>query len=84
MPAPSFPGDSLTLAQAARVIPGRPHVATVYRWVRSGTRGVLLESFVRGGRRFTTPAAIENFIRATTAASAGGSPQRPRVAGGAK
>ena len=61
--------EALDLRTAASRIPGRPHLSTVWRWTLKGSRGVKLESFVRGGRRFTTSAAIHRFIQATTSAS---------------
>lgn len=44
---------------------------TVWRWSRSGVRGVVLESFVSGGRRFTSREAYERFVIRTTAAANG-------------
>ncbi len=64
------PSDALSLSEAAKAIPGRPHVSTLWRWATRGVRGVRLRTFVIGGRRFTDVAAIEEFIRRTTAASA--------------
>jgi len=55
--------DAITLAQAVDYIPGRPHVATVWRWATRGTRGVRLETCIVGGRRMVTPAMIEAFLR---------------------
>jgi len=46
--------------------PNRPHIATVWRWVKRGVRGVKLETIVVGGRRYTNVAAIERFVEATT------------------
>jgi hypothetical protein len=59
----------VSIADASAIIPGTPHVATVWRWTLRGVKGARLESFIRGGRRFTTHEAIERFIRATTAAA---------------
>ena len=58
---------------------GRPNLSTVYRHFRRGCRGVCLETFVAGGRRFTTIEAIRRFIEQTTANSPGASlpPSRP-------
>jgi hypothetical protein len=46
----------------------QPHVATVYRWVTHGVRGVKLETLTVAGSRVTTLRAIERFIEATSAA----------------
>jgi len=70
--------DLLSITQAASRIPGRPHVATVHRWVHSGLQGVRLDSWKVGGKRFTSIEAIERFIAATTALSNGDSLQ-PRT-----
>ncbi len=61
----------LTISQAAKTAPGRPSVSTCWRWAMKGVRGVKLESYVRGGRRFTTADALQRFIYRTTAASDG-------------
>jgi hypothetical protein len=67
----------LTL-QAAAKLPqlrrnGRsPHIATIYRWVDRGCRGLKLESVVIGGSRCTTSEAIDRWIAAL---SAGGDTQ---------
>ena len=58
---------------------GRPNLSTVYRHFRRGCRGARLETFVAGGRRFTTIEAIARFVQRTTANSPGSSlpPSRP-------
>ena len=61
-----------TLAAAARTVTGGPvHVSTMHRWRMKGVRGVRLETFLRGGIRYTTDEAIERFFAATTAAADG-------------
>lgn len=50
-------------------IPTRPHVATVWRWIQRGVRGVRLDTVLIGGKRFTSTEAIARFIGGTTAAS---------------
>ncbi|MCR9293453.1 MAG: DUF1580 domain-containing protein [bacterium] len=65
----------ITLAKAARTLPGGPvHVSTIHRWRMKGCRGVRLETFLRGGVRHTTREALERFFTATTAAADGNSP----------
>ena len=66
----------ITLTQAAQMLPGRPHVSTLWRWYRRGIRGVRLETYVLAGRRFTSVEALERFAAATTAAANG---ERPPV-----
>ncbi len=52
----------LTLREAARYFPTRPHLATVWRWAAKGVKGVRLETVVVGGQRFTTAEACDRFI----------------------
>lgn len=49
----------------------RIHAATVWRWRIHGVRGFRLESYVVGGKVFTSKEAIRRFILATTAARNG-------------
>jgi hypothetical protein len=50
------------LCEAAKEVPGRPHVSTLIRWWQRGVRGVKLETVVVGGRRYTSVEAINRFI----------------------
>jgi hypothetical protein len=43
--------------------------STIWRWSLRGVRGVKLETFSVGSRRFTTAEAFERFVEATTAAA---------------
>ena len=61
----------LSITVAAREVPGRPHVSTIWRWVNRGIRGIKLETVMVGGRRFTSREALERFHQRITAASAG-------------
>lgn len=45
------------------------NVATIFRWANRGCRGVRLETFMVGGRRFTTVEAFGRFVAQTTAAA---------------
>ena len=63
-----------TLVPVAKIpshVPGRPHVATCWRWVQRGCRGVKLETLLVGGKRFTSLEALQRFAEATTAAADG-------------
>jgi len=51
---------------------GRLHVRTAFRWALDGAAGVVLESVVQGGQRYTTAAAVARFFAAVTAARARG------------
>lgn len=67
--------DHLSLAAASRLVPGRPHTSTLWRWCR---RGVLARSGERirlkhirlGARVFTTREALDEFGRALADADA--------------
>lgn len=54
--------DALTLSQAADFFSPVPHISCIQRWATRGTRGVKLQTWLSGGRRVTTPAAIEQFL----------------------
>jgi Protein of unknown function (DUF1580) len=57
-------GESLiSIPDACKIIPGRPHLATVYRWFTRGVRGgIKLETALVGGRRFTSREAVQRFV----------------------
>lgn len=59
-----FNQQLLTLKEASKRIPSRPHVATLWRWVNIGCRGVRLESWLIGGLRYTSVEAIDRFFAA--------------------
>ena len=49
------------MTEAAKSLPGRPHVSTLWRWFRRGIKGVKLETTVLGGRRYTSVEALQRF-----------------------
>ena len=51
---------AIPLSEAARHIPGRPHISTIWRWTLRKQNP--LRVFRVGGRTFTTAAAIDEFI----------------------
>jgi hypothetical protein len=63
----------LTLADAAAKLPKmhgkRPHIATLWRWITYGIRGVRLESRRLGGRFVTSIEALDRFGKALAEAS---------------
>jgi hypothetical protein len=56
--------QTILLKLAGSWIPGRPSVPTLFRWSLRGVRGVRLETWLVGGRRFTSRDAIARFIAA--------------------
>jgi len=65
----------LTISQAAKSLPTRPNVSTVWRWIQRGVRGVTLDSVVIGGRRLTSKEALQSFVERSTAATDGETPR---------
>jgi hypothetical protein len=63
--------ELISFTAATKVCKSRPHVATVWRWSTIGCHGVVLDSIVIGGRRFTSKEALERFISATDARAKG-------------
>ena len=59
----------ISLAQAPKSLPGRPHISTLSRWHTRGIRGICLETLVIGGKRYTSQQALQRFAEATTAAA---------------
>jgi hypothetical protein len=59
----------LSFREAAARLPGRPGLSTLHRWRLRGVRGVKLETWLIGGRRFTSQQALERFASGTTAAA---------------
>ena len=54
--------ELLSLAEASRLLPNRPHVSTLWRWCRRGVKGVRLQTVIVGGRRYTTAAFLSDFV----------------------
>jgi len=48
---------------------------TTWRWAMRGTKGIKLESFRVGGRRFTTQEAFARFVEQSTAVANGKQPK---------
>jgi hypothetical protein len=63
-------GQLVTFREAGRFLPEdfRPCYQTWWRWWRKGVKGTKLKTALLGGRRFTTRAAIEEFVSRLTAA----------------
>lgn len=58
-----------------------PSPASLHRWRLKGRFGITCQTFLRGGRRFTTPEMMAEFFAAVTAAAdAGANPQTTRSA----
>lgn len=60
--------DHITLAQAAKLAPGRPSSCAVWRWCRTGIKSrtgerIRLDHVRVGGRIFTTESELQRFFR---------------------
>jgi hypothetical protein len=57
----------LVPAAVEAVTGSRPHPSTCWRWCIKGSAGVVLKTWMVGGRRMTTPEAVQDFIARKTA-----------------
>lgn len=63
--SPALLDESLvTLTEACRLFPVPCSRPAIERWIRRGSQGVILESVLVCGRRMTSKAAIDRFVRA--------------------
>ncbi|TWT76205.1 hypothetical protein CA13_66960 [Planctomycetes bacterium CA13] len=56
--------DVVSLSQAAKELPHRPHVSTLWRWNKRGINGRKLETVAIGSRIFTSRQAVSRFLGA--------------------
>lgn len=63
--------QAIPFPKASKSIIGHPSLATLHRWRTRGVRGHRLETFLLGGRRYVTRAAIAKFIAACTSGADG-------------
>ena len=66
----------VAIQDAPKIVPGRPHVSTLYRW--AGRHRNPLETFRVGGKTFTTREAIERFIARCSGADPDRTPSTSR------
>lgn len=64
--------QGLTLAQAAKLLPGNPNPSTLWRWCRQGVGGVRLEYRRVGRQIITSRDALQRFSEELTKRDAGG------------
>jgi hypothetical protein len=66
--SPTLTSDALVpLAAVPSLLPPNmppPSAQTVHRWATSGACGLRLDAVRRGGRWFTSPKAVEEFLAA--------------------
>src|SRR5262245_28338744 len=63
--------ELISLADAAKSLPGRPSITTIWRWRSRGIAGVRLETICVGGRTYTSREALASFLERVTAAKSG-------------
>ena len=63
--------DVISMAEAAKLLPGRPNLSTIWRWYRKGRGGVRLETIKCGSKRLTSVEAIGRFVERCTAVADG-------------
>jgi hypothetical protein len=59
------------MEEAATVCAGNVSHKTIRRWATAGLRGIVLDSWFEGGRRYTSREAIQKFNAAITEARTG-------------
>lgn len=59
----------IPLTEAAKRLPGRPALSTVWRWATKGQNGIRLETRRYGRKWFTSAEALDDFARALAARS---------------
>ena len=57
--------DLVSISQAAKALPNRPHVSTVWRWTRRGIGGKKLSIIKIGGHTYTSVQALTRFLDST-------------------
>jgi hypothetical protein len=75
--------ELVLLKEAAKLLPGRPHLATLYRWAdekAGGFKGIVLSTVYVGSKRFTSKQALQQFVEAVTAQRRGPTVPTPRAA----
>jgi hypothetical protein len=61
----------IPISDVPKITPGRPNLSTIWRWRLKGVRGITLETFLSGGKRYTSVEAIRRFQSRVTAAADG-------------
>ena len=61
----------LPINQVPKALPEPPHVATVWRWIQRGVRGIKLETVLVGGKRYTSAEKLQAFVVESGSASMG-------------
>lgn len=54
-----------TIKDVSKLLPTRPHFATIWRWTSKGLRGHKLETYHIGQQALTSHEAVHRFLEAT-------------------
>lgn len=60
----------ISIKEASGLLPGRPHVSTIWRWIERGVGGHRLPCFKIGGHRYISRTDLESFIMAISGTNA--------------
>jgi hypothetical protein len=71
--------DLVPFAAGIRLLPGRPHISSGYRFISRGCRGIRLQTVVVGGRRYVSRRALRQFVHDVTVAANGNTPPPPHA-----
>ena len=61
--------EAIPLGEIVKIMPGRPHLSTVYRWAHR--KQAPLETIRIGGERYTSEEALSRYFQRKTAAADG-------------
>jgi hypothetical protein len=57
-------GEHFTINEVSKLLPGRPNVSTIWRWINKGCRGQQLATIRIGGINYIAKAELERFLSA--------------------
>ena len=60
-----------SITEAAKRLPNRPSVRTLFRWSKKGVNGIVLETVKLGHHRYTSDEALQRFFERITNSTAG-------------
>jgi hypothetical protein len=60
-----------SLAEVRTLLPSKPHISTLHRWMLRGVRGIKLPTILIGGRRFVTDDGLNAFLQQINASHVG-------------
>ncbi len=58
-------GEHFTINEVSKLLPGRPNVSTIWRWINKGVRGQRLATIRIGGINYIAETEMNRFLSAT-------------------